>query len=63
MRNQRNSTVNSIFSPRRSAISSSIETNDDEGNNDDNTHRVDLFPTLNTLSPRLTMQFSQIQHQ
>lgn len=54
---------NSIFSPRRSAISSALEINDDDEVNDDNTHQVDLFPTMSVLSPRLAMQFSQIQQQ
>ncbi len=58
IRNKRNSSANSVFSPSRSAISSAIEMNDDDHNEDD-THDVDLFPTLNTLTPRLTMQFSQ----
>ena len=63
MRGKRNSTANSIFSPRRSAISSALEINDDDEANDDNTHQVDLFPTMSALSPRLAMQFSQIQQQ
>ncbi len=56
---KRNSTANSIFSPSRSAVSSTIEMNDDDRNDDDDTHNTDLFPTLNTIAPRLTMQFSQ----
>lgn len=65
MRGKFNSTTNSIFSPRRSAISSALEINDydDEINDDNNTHQVDLFPTMSALSPRLAMQFSQIQQQ
>lgn len=54
MRNKRNS----LFSPTRSAISSVIESIDDDQNNENN-NDVDLFPTLNTISPRLAMQFSQ----
>lgn len=65
MRNKRMSISKSLFSPTRSAISSVIEINDDENNHPNNNNRitndVDLFPTLNTISPRLTMQFSQQQ--
>jgi hypothetical protein len=57
MRNKRNSTVNALFSPSRSATSSVIEINDAEQTEDDN-NDVDLFTRLNTISPRLTMQFS-----
>ena len=57
MRNKRNSTVNASFSPSRSATSSVIEINDTEQTEDDN-NDVDLFIRLNTISPRLTMQFS-----
>ncbi len=55
LRNKRNSTANCVFSPTRSEISSVIEMNDHE----DDTHEVDLFPTLYTIPPRLTMQYSQ----
>ncbi len=58
LRNKRNSTANAVFSPSRSAVSSIIDMNDDDYNEDD-MHDVDLFPTLNTITPRLTMQFSQ----
>jgi len=61
MRNKRNSTANCLFSPSRSATSSTVETNDDDQNDDDNDDDVDLFPTLNTIPPRLAMQFSQQQ--
>jgi hypothetical protein len=61
MRSKRNSTVNSLFSPSRSATSSVIEINDVDQTEDNNNNDVDLFPTLNTISPRLTMQFSNQQ--
>jgi hypothetical protein len=59
MRNKQN--ANSLFSLSRSTTSSLIETNDLNQNEDDannNNHDVDLFPTSNPISPRLTMQYS-----
>ncbi|CAF2937296.1 unnamed protein product [Rotaria sp. Silwood2] len=56
--NKQNSMDNSLFSLSLSTASSSLidlDQNDDESNN------VDLFPTLNTISPRLAMQFSHQQ--
>ncbi len=61
MRNKRNSTANCLFSPSRSATSSAIEITNDENQIEDDNDGVNLFPTLNTISPRLTMQFSQQQ--
>jgi hypothetical protein len=60
IRNRRNSDANCLFSPSYSGTISQIETNHDDDHTEDDS--VDLFPTLNTISPRLTtMQFSQ-QH-
>ncbi len=60
MRNKKNANANSLFSLSSSATSSLIETNDLNQNEDDanNNHDVDLFPTSSTISPRLTMQYS-----
>ncbi|CAF3841822.1 unnamed protein product, partial [Rotaria sordida] len=55
--NKQNSIDNSSFSLSLSTASSSII---DSDQNDDS-NNVDLFPTSNTISPRLTMQFSHQQ--
>ncbi|CAF4634968.1 unnamed protein product, partial [Rotaria socialis] len=58
IRHKQNSSNNSLLSLSASTASSLIETLDLDQNGDDSDD-IDLFPTLNRISPRLRMQFSQ----
>ncbi|CAF4459488.1 unnamed protein product [Rotaria socialis] len=58
IRHKQNSSNNSLLSLSASTASSLIETLDLDQNGDDSDD-IDLFPTLNSISPRLRMQFSQ----
>ena len=58
IKHKQNFSNNSLLSLSTSAASSLIETLDLDQNGDDSDD-IDLFPTLNSMSPRLRMQFSQ----
>ena len=46
---------NSLLSP---VLSTSTLFSESRSQNEDENYDIDLFPTLNTISPRLAMQFS-----
>ncbi|CAF2127842.1 unnamed protein product, partial [Rotaria magnacalcarata] len=58
IQHKQNSSNNSLLSLSASTASSIIETLDLDQNGDDSDD-IDLFPTLNSMSPRLRMQLSQ----